>query len=97
MPYKSAIRTSVLALLISIITLIMATFTRSVAIRNNCQSIQKLNSYVYVGTQRALKSLPTIAYYKEHPNELAYQVQQLKEQEKFFKPKACANWYEWWK
>ena len=56
---------------------------------HNCLAIEHLKSYAYHAALRAEKTLPTLAYYREHPNELQVALDQVRDQKKFFAPNSC--------
>lgn len=56
-----------------------------------CEDLQHLRTYVLQSTNRAIKSLPTIAYYKAHPSEKARALDNLYQQrEEFDTPLDCS-------
>lgn len=57
----------------------------------NCDQINHLKAYNLESIKRAEKSLPTIAYYREHPVELQRQMRLLKDAEGHFQPTHCAG------
>lgn len=58
---------------------------------HRCQSVEKIKSYNYDAINRAIKVLPTIAYYKnpDHKNELSAQLVELKRVKVQFSPSKC--------
>ena len=64
---------------------------RADLVMQNCLAIEHLKSYAYATAIRSLKTLPTIAYYKQHPDELQAALGQVREQRAFFAPKPCAS------
>lgn len=54
-----------------------------------CVRIEMLKTGFRGSLQRALVSLPAISYYKAHPQELAIQVKQIKDQIKEYAPSKC--------
>jgi ABC-type transport system involved in cytochrome bd biosynthesis fused ATPase/permease subunit len=59
--------------------------------QGRCEDLQSLRSYVLHSTDRAIKSLPTIAYYKEHPRERQAALENLQNQrEEFATPLNCS-------
>lgn len=74
------------------VALIVFNIASTIAVgQYNCHQINHLNSYNLAAIKRAEKTLPTIAYYKKHPAELAVQQKYLHEQESNFSPIACAS------
>ena len=58
---------------------------------HRCEDLQHLRSYVLSSTNRAIKSLPTIAYYKEHPDERIRALDSLERQrDQFSDPLDCS-------
>ena len=59
--------------------------------QGRCSDLQDIRSYVLQSTNRAIKSLPTIAYYKEHPEEQARALGNLQSQrQEFSAPLDCS-------
>lgn len=59
--------------------------------QGRCNDLQDLRSYVLNSTDRAIKSLPTVAYYKDHPEEMARAIRNLEEQrDEFDTPLDCS-------
>jgi hypothetical protein len=57
-----------------------------------CQAVVKLDGAVTDSLKRSLKNLPKIAYYKDHPDELAIQQEQTRETLKeFIPPTECVG------
>lgn len=57
--------------------------------RQNCEAIEHLKSYAYDAAIRGIKALPTLAYYREHPDELKQAKKSLEDQARFFAPEPC--------
>lgn len=56
-----------------------------------CNDLQNIRSYVLHSTDRAIKSLPTISYYRTHPSERDQALQNLQSQrEEFSTPLNCS-------
>lgn len=62
----------------------------------NCQDIQTLNTNATLSLHRALKSLDSISYYKNHPDEKAQQIIVIKQQLKEFAPQSCRHIFTPW-
>lgn len=59
--------------------------------QGRCDDLQSLRSYVLRSTDRAIKSLPTIDYYRTHPAEQAKALENLQSQrEEFSTPLDCS-------
>ena len=59
--------------------------------QGRCEDLQSLRAYVLSSTNRAIKSLPTISYYKAHPDERAKAVLNLQRQrDEFATPLNCS-------
>ena len=59
--------------------------------RGRCEDLQSLRAYVLNSTDRAIKSLPTISYYKAHPSERARALVNLQQQrDEFATPLNCS-------
>ncbi len=56
---------------------------------SNCRAIEHLKAYAYSTAVRSLKTLPTLAYYKQHPDELKPALTQVREQRDYFAPQTC--------
>ena len=56
---------------------------------NNCQRIAQLELVIQGQIRRSLKTLPTLAYYREHPAELRYQLRLAHDELRAFTPSAC--------
>jgi hypothetical protein len=54
-----------------------------------CVRVSRINAQIEVSLHRSLKSIPTIAYYKNHPEELAKVIDQTQEQIELFRPVSC--------
>ena len=54
-----------------------------------CVQVQAINAQIEVSLHRSLKSIPTISYYKNHPDELAKVIEQTQEQIELFQPHSC--------
>ena len=54
-----------------------------------CVRIESLKSLARSQIERALVTLPTLSYYKEHPEELAVAVRQIHRQLREFAPVTC--------
>ena len=58
---------------------------------HRCNDLQNLRSYVLHSTDRAIKSLPTIAYYRQHPDERRTALENLVlQREQFATPLDCS-------
>jgi hypothetical protein len=58
---------------------------------SRCNDLQDLRAYVLGSTNRAIKSLPTISYYREHPDERANALANLTQQrDEFSTPLDCS-------
>ncbi len=58
-----------------------------------CVELEQIRSYVRLTATRALKTVPTIAYYKEHPEELGRQIEAIRAQRDAFSPPLDCNSY----
>ena len=59
--------------------------------QERCKEVQDIRAYIYGATNRSIKSLPTLSYYKAHPDELARQISSLNVQRDEFKtPLDCS-------
>ena len=59
--------------------------------RNRCEDLQDVRSYVLESTNRAIDSLPTIDYYRTHPDELNKAMENLQRQKAVFEhPLDCS-------
>lgn len=58
-------------------------------VARNCVAIERLKSYTHDATARALKTLPTLTYYKQHPDELRIQIRELRRLRMQFAPRRC--------
>jgi len=54
-----------------------------------CVQVQQNKSYIYNSIIRSEKTLPTISYYKHHPDELTNQLKLIREAKADFVPKKC--------
>lgn len=55
----------------------------------NCLAVEHLKSYAYASALRAQKTLPTLAYYRQNPEDLRKALVEVAEQIKFFAPHRC--------
>ncbi len=55
----------------------------------NCRAVEHLKAYAYSTAVRSLKTLPTLAYYKQHPEELVPVLEQVRQQRDYFAPQTC--------
>ena len=62
---------------------------RADIVRRDCLAIEHLKSYAYSTAQRSLRTLPSLAYYKEHPGELRLVLDQVRQEITFMAPKPC--------
>lgn len=61
------------------------------ASRARCNELQDVRAYILGATDRALESVPTVAYYQEHPDELKQALGSLREQRAEFEdPLHCS-------
>ena len=75
---------------IILVVFVMFTYASNKS-QGRCEDLQSLRSYVLHSTDRAIKSLPTIAYYKEHPEEQARALGNLQSQrQEFSAPLDCS-------
>lgn len=58
-------------------------------LHRHCLAMQHLERYAYQSALRAEKTLPTLAYYKQHPDELRNALAQTRDQARFFTPEKC--------
>jgi hypothetical protein len=54
-----------------------------------CKRVQSLQQYATATIVRSEKTLPTLAYYRAHPKELAAQMGNIEESKKAFAPVSC--------
>lgn len=54
-----------------------------------CVSLEHVKSYAHQAALRGLATLPTLAYYKEHPDELADAQKNLLDEIAYFAPDQC--------
>lgn len=88
--YRRQVRTFITALfLIQIIGFSLLTYAQHNQVSSNCRAIEELKLNSYKQYTRALKTTPTLAYYKSHPKELAKALQQIKAGRKDFAAKPC--------
>lgn len=58
---------------------------------SRCNDVQDLRSYVLGSTNRAIKTLPTISYYRDHPDERDAALNNLEQQrQEFATPLDCS-------
>lgn len=57
---------------------------------SNCQRIAQLEQVIQIQIRRSLSTLPTLAYYKQHPDELQHQLVLAKAELRAFTPTACS-------
>lgn len=57
--------------------------------RRICVAVNKVNTTIETTLHRSLKTLPTITYYKEHPDELVQQIALVRQEITEFKPLKC--------
>jgi hypothetical protein len=75
---------AVLALTLCFVVLRLSSVDKS-----TCSQVQAIKGQIEVSLHRSLLSIPTIAYYKNHPEELAKAVKQINGQIELFKPQDC--------
>ena len=79
---------AVLGIIIALV-LAVAAWTAHSSI-TSCQRVDKLELIAQASDRRALTTLPTLAYYREHPDELKDQIQILNDQIAAFTPESCS-------
>lgn len=55
----------------------------------NCVAIEQLKGYLREQADRSLKTLPTLAYYRQHVDELKEQLVEINRRLQSFAPKPC--------
>jgi hypothetical protein len=56
-----------------------------------CQEVQSIRAYILTATKRAITATPTLAYYRDHPDELRAALENLREQrDEFASPLRCS-------
>jgi hypothetical protein len=59
--------------------------------QSRCEQTQEIRAYIYEASNRSLDALPTISYYRNHPDELARQQAALRVQrDTFSQPLDCS-------
>lgn len=61
--------------------------------RDMCLVVEDVRLYVRDASDRALESLPTVDYYREHPDELSTALDNLRDQRDAFSPPLDCNAY----
>ena len=89
--YKMLQRTMVLCLVILVGLGLAVLFLALHTSQTRCDQSQEIRSYIFAASERGIKTLPTISYYKEHPGELAVQMKILEDQrDTFATPLDCS-------
>lgn len=80
---------SILVVVFAMATLVLVIAVRGSDIRHFCEQIEVVKGYNRGAIERGLKTLPTVAYYKQHPAELKAQVAELNHLKFQFKKEKC--------
>lgn len=57
---------------------------------SNCHRIAQLEQVIQIQVKRSIKTLPTISYYRLHPDELQHQLALARDELRAFTPTACS-------
>lgn len=83
------------ALLVALIANVALYLGLAGVARGSCRDVEEIKAYVAAAITRSVETLPTIDYYREHPDELAEQLARLRQQADDFKPSTCPGVLPW--
>lgn len=74
---------------VSVVAVVVALVVTSSTARTECLKVEAVKAYIEDSILRGEKTLPTLAYYKEHPIELGVALSELRRERGEFAPAAC--------
>lgn len=86
---KAATRLFSLAILIFSVSIVYSVFVARDHRLDICREVEKVKAQIYMTVDRSNKSLPSIAYFREHPVELEAALRQNQRTLKTFAPGHC--------
>lgn len=96
MKSRIALIVAFLALSISLVGNVTVYVSRAIVVEENCTQIETLKDSARVQLNRSLNTLPTLAYYKAHPDELKQQLANTRQYIRDLEARDChTSWLPW--